>query len=558
MVKVLHFFIITLLISMTTNTISAQRNCQTMDNLQLKSIFDSDVYRKMQEVERHTSNYLPLVEFRNGKKIIIPVVVHIVHANDAENLSLELIKSQIEVLNEDFNRRNADRNDIWPQAASVDIEFRLAELDPNGNPTDGVVRKFTTRSYFSLKDQVKYSGYGGSDAWPSTDYLNIWVCDLYGKQMGFAQFPGAGPASSDGVVIDYAYFGKRAKGGKYDLGRTCTHEVGHWLNLRHIWGDGDCKKDDYVEDTPSASYPTFGCQTNKNSCPEGERDMTENFMDYTNDPCMNLFTEGQKARMHTLFMPGGFRASILESKGLKRNDTSAEQTGNTEEETTKEEEMAGQEGETSGEESSNEGETTPNTEVPVNTSACAAPHNLSATVSGNGLIASWTGNSERYTFQIKLPNMNQWFGLTTTKNDIRIAGLSKGVDYKARIKSICADDSESPWVNFTLSLDRFSGESNIIQAMPNPATDYLLVEWSLPDFQINPLLEDLFGASIKIKPVTRVVMHNMLGQNVLAQRIEKGLTQTRLDVSQLEMGLYILVLYDEDGNPVEQAKIVVK
>lgn len=549
MLKVLYFAMITLLIS-TTTTITAQRNCQTMDNLQLKSLFYPEIHRRMQEIERHTSNHLPIVEFRSDQKIIIPVVVHIVYANGNENLTLERIKSQIDVLNEDFNRRNADRNDLWPQAASINIEFRLAELDPQGKPTTGVIRKFTSRSYFSTKDQVKYDGYGGSDAWPSTDYLNIWVCDLYKSQMGFAQFPGAGPASSDGVVVDYVYFGRTDSGGRYSLGRTCTHEVGHWLNLRHIWGDGDCKKDDYVDDTPSASYPTFGCQPDKNSCTaDEERDMIENFMDYTNDGCMNLFTEGQKARMRTLFMPGGFRESLLTSKGLTRNNN--KNNSDTEEEVE------------NNSSNPNEGGTQPNVEEEEpNTppSGCPAPTNLSATVSGNGLIASWSGSSEKYIFQIKLPQLDQWFGFTLTKNDIRIAGLSKGVDYSARIKSVCDDDSESEWIDFTLSLDRFTGEvmafaQNNILASPNPATEALFVEWSLPDYQID--LKSL-RPSVEVKPVTRVKLYNVLGQQVIDMKIDKGMTVTRLDVSDLNSGLYILVLFDEDEHPVGTKKIAVK
>ena len=547
------FLLATLLLcSLTLNSTFAQRNCQTMENLQLKSISDSDLYRRMQKIERHTSNYLPIVDFRNDQKVIIPVVVHIVHANEAENLPLELIKSQIDVLNEDFNRRNEDRNDIWPQAANVDIEFRLAELDPDGNPTDGIVRKQTSGPYFSLKDRVKYNSYGGSDAWPTTDYLNIWVCNLFGRQMGFAQLPGGGPAGSDGVVIDYAYFGRRAEGGKYDLGRTCTHEVGHWLNLRHIWGDGDCKKDDYVSDTPSASYPTFGCQTNKNSCAGGDRDMIENFMDYTNDPCMNLFTEGQKARMHTLFMPGGFRASILNSSGIKRNDDSPEPPGESEEE-------ANQEEETSTEESSGEGNTAPNSEVPTNSSGCAAPHNLSASVSGNGLIATWSGNSERYTFQIKLPNMNQWFGFTTTKKDIRISGLSKGIDYKARIKSVCANDSESPWVNFTLSLDRFSDlsvKTEDLNLYPNPASKQVSVEWKIPDIRISNSNKPSFLLE-KVLPAQQLALYGIRGNLVLRKHLDVAEKSCQIDVSNMLPGMYFIVLLDEKGYSIRRKKLVV-
>lgn len=538
--KVLHFFVVVLVISLTatsTNIANAQRNCQTMDNLEVMQLFDPEISGRMQAVERHTSNYLPITELRSEQKIIIPVVVHIVYAHQGENLSMDLIHSQIAVLNEDYNRLNADRDEQWPQAASVNIEFRLAELDPNGNPTNGVVRKFTQKSYFSSRNAIKFDSDGGSDAWPSSDYLNIWVGDLRGRQMGFAQFPGAGPASTDGVVLDYIYFGRKSDEVNYGLGRTATHEVGHWLNLRHIWGDGDCSRDDYVKDTPKASLPTYGCQHYKNTCSGGERDMVENFMDYTNDPCMNLFTQGQKARMRALFMPGGFRASILESHGLKQ-DTTHSQDGSAEETTTPEEE--------------NTNTTPPEEPTPEpNANACQAPYNLSASVSGNGLIASWAGNSEKYVFQIQLPNINQWFGFTTPRKDLRIAGLRAGVKYTARVKSVCADDTESDWQYFTLSLDRFTDEGEWMRVMPNPARKYTMVNWAQADFQL------IANRIQEVKPIVSIGLYNMMGQRVLNQRVAPEVRMKRLALNNLESGMYMLVLQDEDGQIVQQKKIIV-
>lgn len=547
MMKFDDFILVMLLVSMTMTfpvIATAQRNCQTMDNLQLMQLFDPEIPGRMQAIERHTQNYLPITELRSEQKIVIPVVVHIVYAHQGENLSMDLIRSQIAVLNEDYNRLNADRDEAWPQAASMDIEFRLAELDPAGNPTNGVVRKFTNKSYFTSRNDIKFDTKGGSDAWPASNYLNIWVGDLSGGQMGFAQFPGAGPASTDGVVIDYAYFGRRSDKVKYGLGRTTTHEIGHWLNLRHIWGDGDCSRDDYVSDTPQASLPTYGCQRNKNSCSGGDRDMVENFMDYTNDPCMNLFTKGQKARMRALFMPGGFRSSMLDSRGLDRNANTAgnDDNSDTEEASTGPEE---------------EEETTSVEEPATEQSACTAPQNLSASISGNGFIASWSGSSEKYVFQIQLPGINQWFGFTTHRQELRIAGLRAGIQYTARVKSVCADDTESDWQYFTLSLDRLSSTEKWLRAMPNPARNTVLVDWETPDFLLDLNAINVQDRISKVKPANTLSLYNMVGQRVLSESVDPQVQTRRLALNNLEPGMYLIVLQDEDGHLIQQEKLII-
>ncbi len=222
------------------------------------------------------------------------------------------ILSQIQVLNEDFRRTNSDANSIWSQAADSEIEFCMASSDPNGNPTNGITRTSTSTSAFGTNDQMKFNSSGGKDAWPASSYLNIWVCDISGGILGYAQFPG-GSASTDGVVIDYQYFGTiGTASAPFDLGRTATHEVGHWLNLRHIWGDGACGVDDFVSDTPTSDAPNYGCAIGHVSC--SSTDMVQNYMDYSDDACMNLMTVGQKNRMRALFESGGYRASLLASQ----------------------------------------------------------------------------------------------------------------------------------------------------------------------------------------------------------------------------------------------------
>ncbi|HHS95738.1 MAG TPA: zinc metalloprotease, partial [Phaeodactylibacter sp.] len=247
---------------------------------------------KMQQVENATREFLSQGDARVVDGIItIPVVVHVVWNTAAENISDEQIQSQITILTEDFRRLNSDANNNWPQAADAEIEFCLAGSDPNGNTTNGITRTQTSVTSFSTNDNVKFDATGGKDAWPSSQYLNFWVCDLGGGLLGYAQFPG-GPANTDGIVCDYQYVGNIGTATPpYHLGRTATHEVGHWLNLRHIWGDGGCGVDDLVADTPVSDAPNFSCPTGHVSC--GSTDMIENYMDYTHDDCMNLLTLGQ-------------------------------------------------------------------------------------------------------------------------------------------------------------------------------------------------------------------------------------------------------------------------
>lgn len=166
-----------------------------------------------------------------------------------------------------------------------------------------------------LDDGVKYDGAGGADAWDATKYLNIWVCSLMGRSLGYSSLPGD-PADKDGVVINYDVFGSRGTlRAPYTLGRTATHEIGHWLGLKHIWGDTTCGSDD-VDDTPTQTSYNYNCPTfpKMSSCsPNANGDMFMNYMDLTNDGCMNMFTNGQKQKMRSLFALGKVRNSFLNS-----------------------------------------------------------------------------------------------------------------------------------------------------------------------------------------------------------------------------------------------------
>ena len=251
--------------------------------------------------------------------IVIPVIVHILYNTDEQNISDEQVISQINSLNKDFRRLNADAvNTPAPfknVAADTRIEFCVAKVDPDGKYTTGIIHKFTKDSVFYTDDAVKFSSYGGDDAWDATQYLNIWVCNLSGKTLGYTVLPGS-PAEKDGVVIKYTAFGTTGNVvAPYNKGRTATHEIGHWLGLKHLWGDETCG-DDGIADTPPQETSNRNCPTfpHTSSCSiNSYGDMFMNFMDFTDDGCMNLFTEGQKAEMRGLFALGNPRNSFLNS-----------------------------------------------------------------------------------------------------------------------------------------------------------------------------------------------------------------------------------------------------
>ena len=213
--------------------------------------------------------------YNNSKSIItVPVVVHVVWNTSTENISDQQIFSQIDVLNADFRRTNIDAimtPSVWQGiAADTEIEFCLASVDPNGAFTNGITRTQTSQTSFSIQsNNVKSSSSGGKDPWDQDKYLNIWVCDLSGGILGYATPPSSFNNPYDGVVIGYRYFGNTGTvQAPYNKGRTCTHEVGHWLNLDHTWGSGTCGNDN-VNDTPLQEEANYSCPAfphNANSC----------------------------------------------------------------------------------------------------------------------------------------------------------------------------------------------------------------------------------------------------------------------------------------------------
>lgn len=318
------FFLVTLFTLFVAGSATAQRSCASWEYGAQQLDREPALQYKREQLENFIQRQLQSPEISVASRgdgpalVIIPVVVHILYHENAENLSDERVISQLKVLNECFRRDNADSVKT-PQrfaalAADCQIEFRLATSDPMRRPTNGIIRKYTPVKQWTMDDNMKSSAKAGSDGWDASQYLNIWVCNL-GRTAGYASFPGDA-AEKDGIVINHKTFGINKFSG-YDQGKTAVHEAGHWLGLRHIWGDEYCG-DDLVGDTPKQSNYTPGCPTGiRQSCSNGaDGDMYMNYMDITLDNCVNLFTKGQKQRMLAGFKPGGARFSLLSSKGL--------------------------------------------------------------------------------------------------------------------------------------------------------------------------------------------------------------------------------------------------
>ncbi|MBL7742882.1 MAG: T9SS type A sorting domain-containing protein [Chitinophagaceae bacterium] len=317
-------FLLVGLLIILSGQVMAQRACNTSEYQQQELINDPAFAARLDAIEAFIQKQKSKAQSANTSArlqqgvIKIPVVVHILYHQPGENISDQRVNSQIEMLNKCFRRQNADTANTPASfkalSADCEIEFQLAISDPQRRNTSGVIHKYTPVVEWQMDDKMKFASEMGDDAWNPSGYLNIWVCNLK-RIAGYASLPGS-EASKDGIVIDYSVFGTNGSSG-YEMGKTAVHEVAHWLGIKHIWGDAYCG-DDLVEDTPKQGNYTTGCPTGARvSCTNGPAgDMYMNYMDYTNDACINLFTEGQKTRMRTLFTTGGQRSSLLSSSGL--------------------------------------------------------------------------------------------------------------------------------------------------------------------------------------------------------------------------------------------------
>jgi hypothetical protein len=284
-----------------------RRQCATSEVNRLLLNTDPDYARQRSEIEDLTDAETARGFAAAAPKVrTVPVVVHVVYKTAAQNISDAQVKSQIKILNEDYRKVNADAGNVpavfQPLHADCNIQFKLATKDIFGQKSTGITRTKTTKASFSYNDAVKAAKSGGIDPWPARRYLNIWVCNLGGGLLGYAQFPG-GPGATDGVVILNTAFGDTGTAtDPFDLGRTATHEVGHWLNLFHTWGDDGtgCNGSDHCADTPNQASENYGKPTFPHiSCKNGPNgDLFMDYMDYVDDDAMLMFTAGQALRMN--------------------------------------------------------------------------------------------------------------------------------------------------------------------------------------------------------------------------------------------------------------------
>jgi hypothetical protein len=385
----------------------AQRVCGTNEVLARQLLEDPSLKDKMAEIERQTQQFVQSGGAHDRVAVTIPVVVHVVYNTSTQNISDAQIQSQLTVLNADYRKLNADvantPSPFQQYTADCEVNFCLATQTPSGTATTGVERRQTTTTSFSTNDNVKHYNTGGLDAWDASKYLNLWVCNLSGGVLGYAQFPGGTPAT-DGVVIAYTAFGNTGTAqAPYNLGRTATHEVGHWLNLYHIWGDdnGACNGSDQVTDTPNQGAENYGCPAFPHvSCSNGPNgDMFMNYMDYTDDACMYMFTQGQKTRQQSLFASGGARYSLLSSPGCNAP------TGG----------------------------------------SCGTPANLNATaITQTTATLNWgaTSGANTYNLQWKPTNGSTWTTVSNlTGTSYNLSGLTANTSYDFKVQAVCTSGS---------------------------------------------------------------------------------------------------------------------
>jgi hypothetical protein len=302
----------------------SQKKCGT-DNKRFEALArNPGLIKERQILEEFTKNWIDMEDAaKSGQTVVkIPVVVHVVWRTVDQNISDEQIKSQIDILNKDFRKLNSDFNKtpafFKNLVADVGIEFCLAARDPAGMVTNGITRTKTTVVDIGDKDRWFTTLRGGKDPWNNKKYINIWVCEAGEDLYGFAYLPGtADPPEADGLVISSEYFGSTGTAiasFPNHKGRTTTHEMGHYFNLEHLWGpdESECEEGDYVEDTPLQYEATYDCASYplKDDCsPTDNGILFFNYMDYVDDECMYMFTEGQKKRMNASL--NGFRSTLL-------------------------------------------------------------------------------------------------------------------------------------------------------------------------------------------------------------------------------------------------------
>lgn len=295
-----------------SDNVPGSRMCASMEVLNAQLAADPTLRARRENIETQARKFVESGRINAVGEVEIPVVVNVLYRTASQNISDAQIQSQIDALNEDYNASNADISKtpsvFSSLVANFDVHFVLV----------GINRKYSSKTSWSITTEaMKKSAQGGINPTNSTETLNFWIVNKMTYQgytiLGYAQFPGGSP-STDGVVIGYNFFGRTgAVSAPFNKGRTATHEVGHWMNLYHIWGDDNCGTD-LVSDTPNHNEENYGCPTypHRSTCSGRPVEMTMNYMDYTDDACMYMFSQGQKTRAISIFDAGGPRESFAD------------------------------------------------------------------------------------------------------------------------------------------------------------------------------------------------------------------------------------------------------
>jgi hypothetical protein len=407
-------------LTLTSFSVAAQvpthRTCASVEVLQAQLTADPGLAQRMSAINNQAMQFAANqasqqagnAQRTSAVTVTIPVVVHVLYSTASENISDAQIQSQIDVLNEDFHKLNSDSYKVPSVfsglAADAGIQFVLAKRTPAGLATTGIERKSSTITTWGTADKIKKASTGGLDAWNASQYLNLWVGTIGGGILGYAQFPG-GAAATDGVVISPVYFGRTGTvTAPYNLGRTGSHEVGHWLNLNHIWGDDGtaCTGTDNVADTPNQADENYGKPTFPQvSCSNGPNgDMFMNYMDYVDDAAMYMFTTGQSSRMNALFASGGARVGLLSSLGG----------------------------------------------VAPSGGTCPTPASLAASsLTNTSATVSWAAASGAvsYNLQYRASGASTWTTVNQTATSKSLTGLTAGTTYQYQVQTVCSSSSSS-------------------------------------------------------------------------------------------------------------------
>ncbi len=389
------------------------RNCGTMDYLQKQIALDPSIKTSMDKLESYTENWVAThPNYENKSVITIPVVVHVIYSTTAQNISDSRVQEQIDVLNRDYGGQNTHSMGSFSSTLKVNtnVQFCLAQRKPDNTATNGIERKQTTHGNFgAANNDERHASTGGLDAWDVTKYFNLWVCDLGTSLCGYSQFPyaasGGGVNSTYGSTICYQFFGVTGAVAPYNLGGTASHEIGHCLNLFHIWGDdnGACTGTDNCGDTPNQSNATYGHHTGvltDNCTSTSPGIMYMNFMDYSDDQDYTNFTPNQNARMLALFVSGGPLYSLTTSNGC----------------------------------------------VAPTPGACGSPTGLNSTsITTTTATLAWTAVSgaSSYNVQYRIVNAATWISTTATTNSKAITGLTASNNYEFQVQTVCTSGTSS-------------------------------------------------------------------------------------------------------------------